>query len=261
MKISTVIIDDEPYARMRVRKLLQIDEEIEIVGEVASEEEAYNLLRLKRPEVIFLDIKMPDGTGFDVLARFKTDYNPYVVFITAYDNYALKAFEHNAIDYILKPFDNSRFFKAVERAKEFIALKRSSKINKKISELINHDRMELYERQREQIKISEKGWDIFIDYQDIVMFEANGNYCKIHLEKKFYLYKKTMKELSDELNDSEFLRVHRSYILQINHIINVKYLGKNEYEFELSNSEKVTSGRSFSPHIKEYLSLKISSHS
>lgn len=258
MKISTAIIDDEPYARSRVKKLLQLDEEIKIVGEVSTEEEAVNLLRLKKPEIIFLDIKMSDGTGFDVLSRLDAEYKPYIIFITAYDDYALKAFEHNAIDYILKPFDNSRFFKALEKAKEFYNLKRSSKINQQISDLINDQATPTYDDQATQIKITEKGWDIFIDYADIVMLESNGNYCKIHLASKFYLYKKTMKELTELLSSLEFLRIHRSFILNLNHIIHVKYLGKSEYEFELSNSSRITSGRSYSDVIKNHLSLKIS---
>ena len=258
MKISTVIIDDEPYARLRVKKLLQLDEEIKVVGEASTEAEAFNLLRIKRPEIIFLDIRMSDGTGFDVLSRLESDYKPYLIFITAYDDYALRAFEHNAIDYILKPFDNSRFFKALEKAKEFYNLRRSSKINQQISDLINEKTTPTYEDQTTQIKIVEKGWDIFIDYADIVMLESNGNYCKIHLASKFYLYKKTMKELNQLLSSLEFLRIHRSFILNLNHIINVKYLGKSEYEFELSNSTKISSGRSYSNVIKNYLSLKIS---
>ena len=259
MRISAAVIDDEPYALLRIKKLLRVDNEIDIVGEASTGEDAFKLISLKKPEILFLDIKMPDATGFDVLSRLDPSYKPYVVFITAFDTYALKAFEYNAIDYILKPFDNSRFFRAIEKAKEFIRLKQSSKINKQISELIKGDVSKPYEDQPSQIKIKEKGWVIFVDHQDVIMFEAHGNYCKIHTPKKYYLYKKTMKDLDSNLNRSEFLRVHRSFILNINYIINVKYLGKNEYEFELSNSTKITSGRSYSSSIKNYLSLKISS--
>lgn len=260
MKISALIVDDEPYARLRVMKLLEIDDDIDTVGEVSAGEEAYKILQVKKPEIVFMDIKMPDCTGFDVLSRLDQEYKPYVIFITAYDDYALKAFEHNAIDYILKPFDNSRFFKALEKAKEFIELRRSSKITKQISELINQNGNDAFAEQNDQIKLTEKGWDIFIDYPDILLFEANGNYCKIHLTKKFHLFKQTMKELDEKLNPAEFLRIHRSYILNVNHIMDVKYHGKNEYEFELSNGMKVTSGRSYSRHIKGYLSLKIAAH-
>lgn len=261
MKISVALIDDEPFALLRIKKLLQIDEEVEIIGEASDVEAASKLIRFKKPEIIFLDIKMPDGTGFDVLNRLDADYNPYVIFVTAFDNYALKAFEYNAIDYILKPFENSRFFKVIEKAKEFITLKRSSLINKQISALINQKNEEPYQEQKCQIKIVERGWDIFIDHPDITMVESNGNYCKIHVQKKFYLYKKTMKELEEELSKSEFLRIHRSFILNLNQIRDIKYLGKNEYAFELSNDQTVTSGRSFAPEIKNYLSLKIGSNS
>lgn len=259
MKISVALIDDEPYALLRVKKLLQKDEEIEIMGEASGIEDAFKLLSLHKPEILFLDIKMPDGTGFELLSRLDANYTPYVVFITAFDNYALKSFEHNVVDYILKPFDKTRFFKALVKAKEAIAQKRSSKINKQISDLINDQGKQIYDDHSTQIKIADKGWDIFVDYADIIMFEAHGNYCKIHIAKKFYLHKKTMKELNDDLTNFEFLRVHRSNILNIHQIRNVKYLGKNEYEFEMNNSIKVNSGRSFASVIKNYLSLKISS--
>ncbi|MEP5104861.1 MAG: LytTR family DNA-binding domain-containing protein, partial [Ekhidna sp.] len=256
MNISVALIDDEPFALIRIKKLLQIDDDIQIVGEASGVEDAIKLLKFKKPEIIFMDIKMPDGTGFDILSRLDPTYKPYVIFVTAFDNYALKAFEYNAIDYILKPFENSRFFKVVEKAKEFITLKRSSKITKQISALINQDDKP-YQDEKCQIKIVEKGWDIFIDHQDIMLVESNGNYCKLHISNKFYLYKKTMKELESELNSSEFLRIHRSYIVNINLIKEVKYLGKNEYAFELSTGIKITSGRSFSDKIKSCLSLKV----
>ncbi|MEP0985434.1 LytTR family DNA-binding domain-containing protein [Ekhidna sp.] len=258
MNISVALIDDEPFALIRIKKLLQIDDDIQIVGEASGVEDAIKLLKFKKPEIIFMDIKMPDGTGFDILSRLDPTYKPYVIFVTAFDNYALKAFEYNAIDYILKPFENSRFFKVVEKAKEFITLKRSSKITKQISALINQDDKP-YQDEKCQIKIVEKGWDIFIDHQDIMLVESNGNYCKLHISNKFYLYKKTMKELESELNSSEFLRIHRSYIVNINLIKEVKYLGKNEYAFELSTGIKITSGRSFSDKIKSCLSLKVGS--
>jgi DNA-binding LytR/AlgR family response regulator len=261
MKISVALIDDEPYALLRVKKLLQIDEEIEVVGEASGVDDAFKLLSLHRPEILFLDIKMPDGTGFELLSRLDAAYNPYIVFITAFDNYAIKSFEHNVVDYMLKPFDKSRFFKALTKAKEVINQKRSSQINKQIADLINDQKKQYRDDHSTQIKIADKGWDIFVDHADIVIFEAHGNYCKIHLAKKFYLHKKTMKELKEELTNFEFLRVHRSYILNIHQIRNVKYLGKNEYEFEMTNSLKVNSGRSFAPIIKKYLSLKISAGS
>ncbi|MEO9870238.1 LytR/AlgR family response regulator transcription factor [Ekhidna sp.] len=259
MKISVALIDDEPFALVRIKKLLQVDEEIQIIGEASGVEDAVKVMKFKRPEIIFLDVKMPDGTGFDILTRLDPDYKPYVIFITAFDNYALKAFEYNAIDYVLKPFENSRFFKVVERAKEFITLSRSSRITEQISALINQEDNVPYEDEKCQIKIIERGWDIFIDHQDILMIESNGNYSKIHSGNKFYLYKKTMKELESELNNSEFLRIHRSYIINLNLIKEIKYLGKNEYAFEMMNSSKITSGRSFSSKIKSYLSFKIGS--
>ncbi len=258
MKISTALIDDEPYASARIKKLILTDPVFEIVGEVTGVEAAVKMLEFKKPDVVFLDVKMPDGTGFDVLCQLPDDYKPYVVFVTAYDDFALKAFEYNAIDYILKPYENSRFFKVAEKAKEFVSLKRSSAINQRISQLINQDEQRL-EPDAPQIKITEKGWDVFIDYPDIIMFEAHGNYCKIHLNNRFYIYKQTMKRLEEELSSMEFIRVHRSYIVNLANINAVQYLGKGEYEFELKNNTKIISGRSFAAAIKAHLSIRVKS--
>lgn len=257
MKISAALIDDEPFALARVRKLILQDSAIEVVGEVSGAADAIKMLQFQRPEIIFLDIKMPDGTGFDVLLGLPKEYKPYIVFITAYDDFALKAFEYNAIDYLLKPFDNSRFFNVIEKAKEFISLKNAAALNDQILELINRKELAPSAIKKEQIKIMEKGWDIYIDLTDVVLFEANGNYCKIHLKQRFYLYKKTMKELVNELNTQEYLRIHRSYIVNLNQVNNVDYQGKNEYSFELSNGQFIVSGRSFAPEIKKYMSFKI----
>lgn len=258
MKISTALIDDEPYASARIKKLILNDAVFEIVGEVTGVEDALKMLQFKKPDVIFLDIKMPDGTGFDVLSQLPPDYSPYVVFVTAYDDFALKAFEYNAIDYILKPYENSRFYKVAEKAKEFVSLRRSSLINQQISDLMKKEEQPI-QSDANQIKITEKGWDVFIDYPDIMVFEAHGNYCKIHLKNRFYIYKQTMKKLERELSNMEFIRIHRSYIVNLANINSVQYLGKGEYEFELCNSMKLISGRSFASEIKEYLSVKVKS--
>ena len=258
MNITTALVDDEPYALARIKKLILKDPVFEIVGEVTGVEDALKMLSFQRPDVVFLDIKMPDGTGFDVLAQLPADYTPYVIFVTAYDDFALKAFEYNAIDYILKPYENSRFFKVAEKAKEFVSLRRSSALNQQIADLINRED-EPVRSAVSQIKITEKGWDVFIDYSDILMFEAHGNYCKIHLKNRFYIYKQTMKGLEKELGSMEFLRIHRSYIVSLSNINSVVYSGKGEYEFELSNSTKVVSGRSYASDIKSHLSINVKS--
>ncbi|MEO9483566.1 MAG: LytTR family DNA-binding domain-containing protein [Ekhidna sp.] len=256
MKISVALVEDEPYASARIKKLIKNDPTFEIVGEVTGVEEALKMLQFKKPDVVFLDIKMPDGTGFDVLSQLPSDCNPYVVFVTAYDDFALKAFEYNAIDYILKPYENSRFYKVTEKAKEFVSLRRSSVINQQISDLMKREEQPS-QSEVNQIKITEKGWDVFIDYPDILLFEAHGNYCKVHLKSRFYIYKETMKKLEKELSNMEFIRIHRSYIVNLTNINAVQYIGKGEYEFELCNATKLVSGRSFASDIKEYLSIKV----
>lgn len=252
MNIKTILIDDEPYALSRIKRLVEGDQAFEVIGEVSGVKEGIELVKERKPELLFLDIKMPDGTGFDILSELDEAQRPYVIFVTAYDHYAIKAFEYDAIDYLLKPFDNSRFYRIAEKAKKYINLKRNSAVHQQIVELMSngHQPKMSTPDQDLQIKIVERGWDIFIDIQDVVLFESSGNYCKVHTAKRFYMYKKTMKELEAELTDTQFMRVHRSFIVNLGHVEDVIYLGKNEYQFSLSNSVQLTSGRSYASNIK-----------
>ncbi|MEO1049237.1 MAG: LytTR family DNA-binding domain-containing protein [Bacteroidota bacterium] len=257
MKIETIIVDDEPHARSRIARLLEEDTDVRLVGEVSCGREAANLINRKKPDVVFLDVEMPDFDGFEVISKIDKSNAPYVIITTAYDTYALKAFEIDAVDYLLKPYDRERFFKSLRKAKDHVKLRRTSVVNKQIMDMLleekqlqNEDNTLLY------VKIWEKGREITIDISDVFMIEANGNYTKIHVEDRSFLYRCTMKEFEKQLDPNNFLRIHRSCILNVNYIVDIRYQNKDEYEFELINKYKVASGRSYVDHVRRFVNYE-----
>jgi two-component system LytT family response regulator len=224
---------------------------IKIIGEAKNGAQAVELIKLKAPDLIFLDIEMPDFGGFDVIKKLGKEL-PYIIFTTAYDQYALKAFDVHAIDYILKPIDQDRFNTAVHLAKERIEQKESANINKKVFELLNH-----FEKKDDAFKqsflIREKGRDITIPTDEIIFLEASGNYIELRLIDRKYLYRSTMNTLAEELNPQEFIRVHRSYLLNVRYVQSCNYLTNNEYKFKLKTGEEVVSGRGYKENVMTYL--------
>ncbi|EZH71940.1 hypothetical protein ATO12_04795 [Aquimarina atlantica] len=251
MRLRYMIIDDEYLARQRLFKLLENFEDITLVGECRNGNEAIEKITLKEPDLIFLDIQMPDMNGFNVIAQLQ--HKPYVIFTTAYDTYALKAFEINAVDYLLKPFDEERLYITLERVFELKKRKKASNLEDKIKKLISN-----YESKSSdflnEIIIHEKGRDIVIRIDDIIYFKSDGNYVQIITQDKKYLYRITMNALFDSLDTFQFLRIHRSLIVNKIYIKSCKYISNNEYLLKLKNNEELISSRSYKSSISDYLS-------
>lgn len=254
MTISAVIIDDEFLARKKVETLLSDYPFINVIGEAKNGSQAVELIQLKSPELIFLDIEMPDFGGFDVIKKLGAKKLPYIIFTTAYDQYALKAFDVHAVDYLLKPLDTDRFKTAVNLAQERIEQKESASINKKVFDLLNHfEKKESPYRQTFEIK--EKGREIIVRTDELFLLEANGNYIELITAEKKYLHRSTMNTLAEELNPKEFIRIHRSYLLNTRYIKSCRYLTNNEYKFLLKNDSEVISGRGYKENVQSYLDL------
>ena len=258
--IRAVIIDDEYLARKRVESLLESVPFVKLIGEAKNGTEAVNIIHLKNPDLIFLDVEMPDFGGFEVLSKLPPDHPmPYVIFTTAYDQYAIRAFDVHALDYLLKPLDHDRFQEALIRTREQIALKQSSLTNAKISRLL----LELNQVEhgyRSSFEIKEKGRDIAIFTDNIYVICANGNYLELQTDQKKYLYRSTMHALEEELNPKEFLRVHRSFFINISYIKSCRYLNNNEYKFLLKNGKEIISGRAYKQNIVDYLENQANNH-
>jgi len=196
--VKVVIVDDEPLARQVVRMLVESDRELTIAGECSGVDAAEVIAR-ERPDILFLDIQMPEVDGFEVIERVGADTVPAVVFVTAHDDYALRAFEVHALDYLLKPFDDRRFFTALSRAKERVRAKTPSTFVRRF--LV---------RTREKV--------LFLKSDDLEWIEAADYYVSLHTGGKSYLLRQTMAEIERQLDPSKFVRVHRSAIVNLERV-------------------------------------------
>ncbi len=254
-KIRAIIVDDEHLARKGIKKLLEPEENIEILSECENGEEAVIAINNLLPDLVFLDIQMPELNGFGVLDRINLQELPAIIFITAYDQYAIKAFEVNVIDYLLKPFSDSRFKTALDRAVKQINDKQVNSLSRKIISLINDHNSTgepfipvktEQDKYVSRIIIRESGEIRFVEVKDIIWFEAAGYYVNIHTADSEYLIRKSLKKLEDILNPEQFFRIHRSAIVKINEIKSIvpaytgdyKVLLKNSLELKMSRTRK-----------------------
>ena len=222
-KIRTLIVDDEPLARRNLRVLLEKDPQIEIVDECRNGREAVKAIKALSPDLIFLDIQMPELDGFDVLARVGPERIQAIIFVTAFDQYALKAFEVHALDYLLKPFDDERFAFALRRAKSQIEAREINRVSKRLLALL-----EERESQREsstsdknyltRLMIKSAGRVVLLKVDEVDFIEADGNYAKLHVGRKAHLLREKMHDLEGRLDPAKFVRIHRSVIVNLDRI-------------------------------------------
>ena len=216
MTIRALIIDDEPLARRSVRRFLDKGAGIEVIGECGDGDSAVEAIREKRPDLVFLDVQMPEMTGFDVIRKIGPEAMPVTVFVTAYDRYAVRAFDANAIDYLLKPFGKERFDRALKRAKERLAGKLNLNDLRVVLASFEHDQgQEIYV---DRLTVAENGRILLINVKDIDWIAACGNYAQLHTGRRTYEIRQTLTYLEAKLNPREFLRIHRSTIVNVRRI-------------------------------------------
>jgi len=222
-KIKTIIVDDEPLARCNLRVLLERDAQIEILEECRNGREAVKAINTLSPDLIFLDIQMPEMDGFDVLAQVGPEHIQGIIFVTAFDQYALKAFDVHALDYLLKPFDDERFARALERAKSQIAAREINQLSERLLALLEERETERTGAKREEryltrlmIKASSRMMLLKVDEIDFI--EADGNYAKLHTGRKTHLLREKMNDLEGRLDPAKFVRIHRSIIVNLERI-------------------------------------------
>ncbi len=250
--LRTIIVDDEPAARARLTRLLAQDAEIELVAECRNGTEAIEAITKHKPDLLFLDVEMPQMNGFEVVTRIGRERMPFVVFVTAHDQYALKAFDVDAVDYLLKPYDDDRFFSSLSKAKKHMDMRMNSKLTGKLMDLMR-EHLHAKSEYTEQFIIKERGREIKVPVDDIIFLRAEGNYLHLQLKEKHHLYRMTMNAVETELDPTRFLRIHRSYIVHNTHIRNVRYSGNNEFVFLMANGERIVSGRSYREQIAKAL--------
>lgn len=246
--ITTIIVDDEPLARRNIRLLLKDDPEIEIAGEAGSGREALSLIRKHSPDLVFLDIQMPEMDGFGVLENLEATQLPVIVFVTAFDQYALKAFEFHALDYLLKPFDDARFTKALAKVKLQVEQKELKDLSERLVALLEgrEQRPEEQPRARyvSRLLIKSAGRVFFLKTDEIDYIQAEDYYVKLHVGRKGHLLRETMNEMEAKLDPSKFLRIHRSSIVNIERIREMQQHFNGEYIVLLHDGTELKLSRS-----------------
>jgi two-component system LytT family response regulator len=249
--MNAIIADDEPLARERIRTLLASEPDIEIVAEAANGSEAVQLVRQHHPDLLFLDVQMPGLDGFGALEQLAGDYLPSVVFVTAYDEYALRAFEVNALDYLLKPFNRARFQKTLQRVREHVLGRANGDLNRKLLNLLESLRGNRPHLDR--IVIRNAGRVTFLPTSEIDWIDAAGNYVKIYAGKDQHILRETLKNLEARLDPSVFVRVHRSTILNVERIRELQPLFHGDCIAILRDGTRITCSRSFSDRLDAVL--------
>lgn len=255
-KIKTLIVDDEPLARRNLRVLLDQDPQIEIIAECPNGREAVKAIKGLSPDLIFLDIQMPEMDGFDVLAKVGAEQIQAIVFVTAFDRYALKAFEVHALDYLLKPFDDARFQSALEQAKSHIKQEEISKVSGKLLALLEdrankkEDRINRREPYLTRLMVKLASRVILLKVSEIDWIEADGNYAKLHVGPKSHLLREKMHDLEAQLNPQKFVRIHRSIIVNLDRIKEMQPHFNGDYVVVLEDGVQLRLSRSRREHLE-----------
>ena len=237
-RIRALIVDDEPPARRNIAWLLQREPDVEIIGESGSGKDALAAIRDLSPDLLFLDVQMPEWDGFDVLEMLGSNVPAAIVFVTAYDQYALRAFDAGALDYLLKPFDNARFERAIARAKDKIRLSRHAPPN------------------TDRLVIKSAGQVSFVRTSEIDWIEADDYYACLHVGARNYLLRRSLTELEQDLDPVLFCRIHRSAIVNIDQIKNLKLNADGEYNVVLENGLELPLSRRHRKDLQSRLGVR-----
>src|SRR6185312_17237357 len=232
--IRVLVVDDEALARRNLTLLLQRDPDIESISECSSGPDAVAQIRKSKPDLLFLDVQMPECDGFDVLELQGGELPAAIIFVTAYDEYALRAFETGALDYLLKPFDDARFVRALNRAKEKLAHYMPAK-----------------PRAAKRLVVRSHGQVLFLNVADIDWIEAAGYYACLHTGSDTHILRRTLAELEQHLGEEKFIRIHRSIIVNLDRIRGLELQASGEYEVVLRSKERLRLSRRYRKRFQE----------
>jgi len=248
LKIRALLVDDEPLARRRIRKLLSRHTDVEIIGDCGNGGEAREAIVRSAPDLVFLDVQMPGLDGFGALEGLETI--PYVIFVTAHDRYALKAFEVSAVDYLLKPFDRRRFDKALERARALLTAERGD-LGRETAALL--EELRATSRYLQRLLIKSSGRAFFLKTEEIDWIEAEGKYVRLHAGRESYLLREGVGAIEARLDPHRFLRIHRSTIVNIDRIRELQPWFHHEYRVVLRDGTELMLSRSCRKRLAEML--------
>lgn len=265
--LKTIIVDDESLARRGLKHRLKDVNDVEIVAEAANGREALKLIRERNPDLVFLDIQMPGMDGFDVLRALAPGELPAIVFVTAFDDYAIKAFEAHALDYLLKPIEDRRLTEALDRVREHRERKRAVDHRKSLLELVGQitgqpvgSMRELAARGVDKLKrketpklaIRDGGRTTWVKQEDIEWIDAAGDYMCVHAEGETYIMRMTMKQLENELDPAMLQRVHRSTIVNVKRVREMQAHINGEYFLTLNGGHTVKLSRSYKEKLRHF---------
>jgi two-component system, LytTR family, response regulator len=252
LRITALIIDDEPLARDRIREMLKEHPEIEVIGEARNGREAIDSIVSHNPDLVFLDIQMPDLDGFDVVQNLDVEQLPVIIFVTAYDQHALRAFDAHAVDYLTKPFDRKRFAEAVNHAKVFMKGTQEPD-TARILRMLQEIRAGATYLERFAIKNGEKVF--FVRAADVDAIEAQGNYVRLSLANSSHLLRDTLNNIESQINPRMFVRIHRRTIVNIDRVKEVQTWARGEYRVVLFTGAHYTLSRGYRQHFENFIKL------
>ncbi|HEU6452936.1 MAG TPA: LytTR family DNA-binding domain-containing protein [Gemmatimonadaceae bacterium] len=261
MTVKTLIVDDEPLARSRLRKLLSAEDGVEIVGECANAEEAIGIIESALPDLVFLDVQMPGMDGFQMLSKLETPALPAIIFVTAFDDYALRAFEVHALDYLLKPYSRARFVDAFRHARAQLERESAAAADRRLLGLL----AELRAREsggaaappaaheHERLVVKADGRMFFVRPADIDWIEASANYVRLHARGESYQLRESMKNMEERLPRNSFVRIHRSAIVNLDRVRELQPWFHGEYVVILADGTKLTASRVYASRLRELM--------
>ncbi len=268
MKLRTLVVDDEPLAREGVAMLLAGDSDIEIIGQCADGDAALQAIRRDNPDLVFLDVQMPKRNGFEVLDGLAPRERPVVVFVTAFDQFAIRAFEVSAIDYLFKPFSDERFHQALSRAKEQIRKNQKMELDQRVEALLSYMRkmmdsgaagpiaggpVPLIAECAERIVVKSRGDLHFVKVRDVLWIEAQGDFIRVQTAEQPQLVRETLQSMEKKLDASRFIRIHRSFLVNVEHIKRVAPALYGDYTVFMSNGSKLRLSRNYRSRLKAFI--------
>jgi len=262
--IRALIVDDEPLARERLHELLDDTPSVTVVGDAEDGPEAVDAIREQAPNLVFLDVQMPGMSGIDVIEEIGAEAMPTTVFVTAYDQYAIKAFDLAAVDYLLKPFDDERFEQALHRARDQIASQNDEAISERLLRLLRERDPSLLEEERtrdepylERIAVQGRGKARIVPVDDLTHITADGSYAELHTGDDTYVIRERMKTLTARLDPEAFARVHRSAIVRLEKIELLLRGGGGDYAVRLQDGTRIPVSRSRVDELEDRLGVDV----
>jgi two-component system LytT family response regulator len=252
-RVRTLLVDDEPLARRRLRALLAGEPEIEIVGEAANGTSAVKAIASEKPDLVFLDVQMPGLDGFSVLRETSRVHQPLVVFVTAHDDHAIRAFDVQALDYLVKPVSEPRFREAVRRAVSRVRSGSTHDLARQMAALLQNAASAPAPAAAGRIPIKRDGSVTFVRVEDVDWVEADGDFVRVHAGKDTHMLRETMAEITSKLPAERFARVHRSVIVNTDRIREIQPWFKGDYVLILQDGTRLRSGRTYRETVQKLI--------